>query len=79
LYFDPESSRNLKILCMEIAKNMNEKMTCLCMGCGKAYLLGMPDLDIEFLEDFDRRRIKNHPCPECNCELILIDDPDTDG
>lgn len=44
------------------------------MGCGKVYLLNPSDIHIQFLEDLERKRVKDYPCPECNCELTLIDE-----
>jgi len=47
------------------------------MGCGKVYLLNPSDIQIVFLADLDRKRVKDYPCPECICELILIDELET--
>jgi len=51
---------------------MSEEMECLCIGCGKYHILNMSEIALEYLEDFDRKRVKDFPCPECGCDLILI-------
>gem|GEM_PF-5460023 len=56
---------------------MNHQAACLCMGCGKTHLIPGSEISIEYLEPLNRKRVRDYPCPECGCELILVDDPET--
>ena len=42
---------------------MDEEVECLCMGCGTYHLIPVEDVKLEYLEDFQRKRLKDMGCP----------------